>query len=73
MEPTLDQALQAVFGAAQPAVKKVSAPEQAQELIQARKDLERAEKSIQQGNWEDFGKAMEELRRLLGQPPKSTK
>jgi len=73
MEPTLDQALQAVFGAAQPAVKKVSAPEQAQELLQARKDLERAEKSIQQGNWEDFGKAMEELRRLLGQPPKSTK
>jgi len=73
MEPTLDQALQAVFGTAQPPVKRVSAPEQVQELIQARKDLERAEKAIQQGSWEDFGKAMEELRRLLGQPPKRTK
>jgi hypothetical protein len=73
MEPTLDQAVQAVFGAAPPSIQKVSAPEQAQELIGARRDLERAEKAIQQGNWEDFGKAMDGLKRLLGQPPKSTK
>jgi hypothetical protein len=73
MEPTLDQALQAVFGTAQPPVKRVSAPEQVQELIQARKDLETAEKAVQQGRWEDFGKAMEELKRLLGQPSKRTK
>jgi hypothetical protein len=73
MEPTLDQALQAVFGATQPPLKRVSAPEQVQELISARKDLERAEKAIQQGSWEDFGKAMEELKRLLGQPSKRTK
>ena len=73
MEPTLDQAMQAVFGAAPAVVQKVSAPEQAQELIGARRDLERAEKAIQQGNWEDFGKAMEDLKRLLGQPSKRTK
>jgi hypothetical protein len=73
MEPTLDQAMQAVFGAAPAVVRKVSAPEQAQELIGARRDLERAEKAIQQGNWEDFGKAMEDLKRLLGQPSKRTK
>ncbi len=73
MEPTLDQAVQAVFGAAPPTVRRVSAPEQAQELIGARRDLERAEKAIQQGNWEEFGKAMEDLKRLLGQPSKRTK
>jgi uncharacterized membrane protein (UPF0182 family) len=73
MEPTLDQALQAVFGTAQLPVKKVSAPAQAEELVQAREDLERAEKAIQQGRWEDFGKAMEKLKGLLGQPAKRTK
>jgi len=73
MEPTLDQALQAVFGTAQPPLKKVSTPAQVQELIQAREDLERAEKAIQQGRWEDFGKAMEKLKALLGQPSKRTK
>jgi hypothetical protein len=73
MEPTLDQALQAVFGTAQPPLKKVSTPAQVQELIQAREDLERAEKAIQQGRWEDFGKAMEKLKGLLGQPSKRTK
>jgi hypothetical protein len=73
MEPTLDQALQAVFGTAQPAVKRGFAPAQVQELIQAREDLERAEKAIQQGRWEDFGKAMEELKGLLSQPSKRTK
>jgi uncharacterized membrane protein (UPF0182 family) len=73
MEPTLDQALQALFGTAQPPAKKVSAPAQFQELIQAREDLERAEKAIQQGRWEDFGKAMEKLKRLLGHPPQRDK
>jgi uncharacterized membrane protein (UPF0182 family) len=67
MEPTLEQALQAVFGAAQPA-EKVSAPEQLEELTRARKEFEKAEKAMQQGRWEGFGKAMEALKKLLSPP-----
>jgi uncharacterized membrane protein (UPF0182 family) len=73
METTLDRALQAVFGTIQPVTEKVSAPVQTEELNQARKELEEAEKAIQKGRWEDFGKAMEELKKLLGQPPQRTK
>jgi uncharacterized membrane protein (UPF0182 family) len=66
MEPTLDQALQVVFGLAQPEEKKVTAPARVEELSQARKELEKAEKALQQGKWEDFGKAMETLKKVLG-------
>jgi uncharacterized membrane protein (UPF0182 family) len=65
MEPTLDQAIRVVFGTVQPEQKKVTAPVQNEELTQARKELERAQKAIQQGRWEDFGKAMEQLKQLL--------
>ena len=68
MEPTLDRALQAVFGTAQPAAKKVSAPIQSEGLTQARKELEKAEKAVERGSWEGFGKAMEALKKLLSQP-----
>ncbi|MGB7573839.1 MAG: UPF0182 family protein [Thermodesulfobacteriota bacterium] len=73
MEPTLDQALQAVFGTAQPGAEKVSAPVQSEQLNRAREDLKEAEQAIRQGRWEDFGKAMEKLKALLGQPPERTK
>jgi DNA-binding GntR family transcriptional regulator len=73
METTLDGALKAVFGTVQPVAEKVSAPGQSEELNQARKELEEAEKAVQKGRWEDFGKAMEELKKLLGQPAKRTK
>jgi uncharacterized membrane protein (UPF0182 family) len=73
MEPTLDQALQAVFGTAQPEAGKVSAPIQSEQLNRAREDLKEAEQAIRQGRWEDFGKAMEKLKTLLGQPPERTK
>ena len=73
MEPTLDQALQAVFGTVQPVAEKVSTPVQSEELNQARKELEEAEKAIQKGRWDDFGKAMEELKKLLSGPLKRTK
>jgi uncharacterized membrane protein (UPF0182 family) len=65
MEPTLDRALQVVFGTAQPEEKKVTAPIQIEELSKARNEMEKAEKSLQQGKWEDFGKAMERLKKLL--------
>jgi uncharacterized membrane protein (UPF0182 family) len=73
MEPTLDQALQAVFGTAQPMAEKKAAPLQIEELIQARKEFQKAEKAIQQGRWEDFGKAMKELKEFLSKPSKETK
>ena len=73
MEPTLDRALQAVFGVAQPVAEKVSAPVQSEALNQARKELERAEKAAQQGSWEGFGKAMEALKKLLGKPAKEAR
>jgi hypothetical protein len=73
METTLDRALQAVFGTVEPVAEKVSAPVQSEELNQARKELEEAEKAVQKGRWEDFGKAMEELKKLLGRPAKRTK
>jgi uncharacterized membrane protein (UPF0182 family) len=65
MEPTLDQALQAVFGTTQPEAKKVSPIVQLEELSKARKEMERAQKALQQGQWGDFGKAMERLKQLL--------
>jgi uncharacterized membrane protein (UPF0182 family) len=73
METTLDRALLAVFGTVQPVAEKVSSPVQSQELNQARKEFEEAEKAIQQGRWEDFGKAMEKVRKLLEQPPQRAK
>lgn len=68
MEPTLDEAIKAVFGAAQPERKAVSAPVQTDELIRAKKELEKAQKAIGQGQWQDFGKAMEELKKTLSLP-----
>jgi uncharacterized membrane protein (UPF0182 family) len=69
MEPTLDQSLKAVFGMI-PQTEVVGVPVQpkVEELSQARDLLNKAEEAIKQGNWEDFGKAMEELKKNLGQP-----
>jgi uncharacterized membrane protein (UPF0182 family) len=71
MEPTLDQSLKAVFGMI-PQTEVVGVPVQpkVEELSQARDLLNKAEEAIKQGNWEDFGKAMEELKKNLGQPGK---
>jgi uncharacterized membrane protein (UPF0182 family) len=73
MEPTLDRALQAVFGAAQPPARKMPAPAQTAELARARKKLEEAEKAMQRGSWEGFGKAMEALKEILGQGPRGSR
>ncbi len=73
MEPTLDGALADLFGAQQPqkaggmlASTLQSQPQQQPQLGQARSQLAAAQKAMQQGNWEDFGKAMQQLSRLLG-------
>jgi uncharacterized membrane protein (UPF0182 family) len=75
MEPTLDEAISDLFGGQQPgnAVggSSVTAPAQSSQrpqpqLDEARKQLNAAQKAAQQGNWEDFGKAMQSLSHLLG-------
>ena len=77
MEPTLDEAIADLFGQQQPgnAVggSSVSAPPQAKaqpqpQLDEARKELTAAQKAAQQGNWENFGKSMQSLSHLLGNP-----
>jgi hypothetical protein len=81
MEPTLDEALNALFGGQQP--RAITRQEQTTQTTgaavqttsrqfdtgQARLRLEDAEKAMRQGNWEDFGKAMGSLKRLLADGP----
>lgn len=68
MEPTLDEAIKAVFGAQQPPEVVTQAPAGRRELEQARKQFEEAQKAFQQGDWAAFGKAMEALKHLLASP-----
>jgi uncharacterized protein len=67
MAPTLHEAIKAVFGAPQPEVVGTTAPPEKDPLNRAREDLKKAEETMQQGKWEDFGKAMQELKKSLGQ------
>lgn len=72
MEPTLDGALADLFGAQQPQRVRglVASTSTAQvrpqpQLGKARSQLAAAQKAMQQGNWEDFGKAMQQLNKIL--------
>ncbi len=67
MEPTLDEAIQSVFGTQQPQ-NPAQAPRGHPELGQARAQFDEAQKAMQQGDWEKFGKAMDALKRLLTGP-----
>jgi uncharacterized protein len=67
MEPTLDEAIQSVFGTAQPQIS-AQAPGAQPELGRARAQFDDAQKAMEQGNWADFGKSMEALKRLLNAP-----
>jgi uncharacterized protein len=73
MEPTLEQALAAVFGVAQPEQTAVAAPMQSTELLRARDKFNKAQQALEQGKWQDFGNAMEELKKILTLPPKGDK
>ena len=76
MEPTLDEALTALFGTQQPqaapaaqttgAATKVTTGQL--DAAQARIQFEAAQKAMQQGDWDQFGKAMETLKHLLTNP-----
>jgi uncharacterized membrane protein (UPF0182 family) len=78
MEPTLDEALNALFGtqpatAQRPAAQTIGAaigtPPRASDSGPARAQFEEAQKAMQQGDWDKFGKAMEALKTLLANPP----
>jgi len=78
MEPTLDQALNALFGT-QPATAQARAEQTTGASTgatvhqvdsgQARGEFLDAQKAMQQGDWDKFGKAMEALKQLLANPP----
>ena len=64
MEPTLDEAIQSVFGTQQPQ-NPTQAPSRQPEFGQARTQFDEAQKAMQQGDWATFGKAMAALKRVL--------
>ena len=72
MEPTLDEALAAVFGAPTPVPVSTSVqpvrPAQQLTLEQARKLLDQARKAMQRGDWAAFGTAMQGLDHALSAP-----
>jgi len=68
MEPTLDEAIQSVFGTTQQPRNAAQAPRGQPDLGQARAQFDDAQKAMQQGNWGDFGKAMAALKGLLTGP-----
>jgi uncharacterized membrane protein (UPF0182 family) len=70
MEPTLDEAINDLFGTQQPQVGSsqptASTPQPA--LAEARAQLDEARKAMQQGDWTKFGTAMEALEHQLPEP-----
>jgi uncharacterized membrane protein (UPF0182 family) len=66
MEPTLDESLKAVFGKQKTEERGLPVHAQPQALSEAQKDFEKAEEAVKEGKWEDFGKAMQELKQTLG-------
>jgi len=76
MEPTLDEALADLFGSQQPqqagnltqantATPPPNPQQPPPQFGQARSKFAAAQKAMQQGNWEDFGKAMQQLNQIL--------
>ncbi len=78
MEPTLDEALNALFGT-QPATVQgrpaetigsaTGAALRQMDSGPARAKFDEVQKAMQQGDWDKFGKAMEALKQLLANPP----
>ena len=67
MEPTLDEAIQSVFGA-QPPQTPAQGTSNLLEWRQVKVQFDKAQRAMQQGNWETFGQAMEALKHLLTGP-----
>ena len=71
MEPTLDEAISAVFGS-KPLEKKavpIATAAEPDQLVRAREKMNAAQEALQQGKWEEFGKAMEALKDVLKPKP----
>ncbi len=77
MEPTLDEALAALFGAPQAPVGAPAAPHPltnqlsvaaAPEFARAKKAFDDAQQALKQGDWIAFGKAMDALKGQLDSP-----
>ncbi len=74
MQPTLEEAVRAVFGnvtaapSPQAALTKAAAPTKVTEdsLSRVRKAFQQAEDALKRGQWAEFGRAMEALKALIG-------
>jgi uncharacterized membrane protein (UPF0182 family) len=82
MQPTLEEAIRAVFGgvstpaaSATPAVSSAptalsaqapGTPPSLEALGKARKEFQAAEEALKRGQWAEFGRAMESLKKALG-------
>jgi uncharacterized membrane protein (UPF0182 family) len=69
MEPTLDGAIQDVFGTEQPQ-NPAQASGRQPNFIPAKAQFDAAQKAMEQGNWAEFGKAMAALKSVLNGPAK---
>ena len=65
MEPTLDQAIGAVFGALQPQEKRTQSILPSPDWERAKTLFDEAQKAVEQGDWAKFGQAMAALKNLL--------
>ena len=66
MEPTLEAALEVVFGSAPALAPAAPGAKAADPFGNARRELERAEKALRDGDWDAFGRAMQALKGTLG-------
>jgi uncharacterized membrane protein (UPF0182 family) len=81
MEKTIQEAIDAIFGvsageknaSASPALAQESVPGQqpADTTSEAGRALRRAQQALEKGDWEGFGKAMQDLQDLLGEQQKN--
>jgi uncharacterized membrane protein (UPF0182 family) len=75
MQPTLEEAIRGVFASvsspavsAAPVARAARAPAtvSVDALARARKEFQQAEEALRRGQWAEFGRAMESLKKLLG-------
>jgi hypothetical protein len=66
MEPTLEGALKVVFGGAPAPAATARDDKTPDPFGAARRELERAEKALRDGDWDAFGRAMQDLKETIG-------
>ncbi len=66
MEPTLSEAVQALFGAGEKETRGKAPLKVREEIVNLlKRHLRKAEDEIRKGNWSGFGEAMEQLKKIL--------